>query len=46
MPIPAAIQQDAIEIIKDHFASGVYEPSTTTYHLRWFYVLKGDRKSL
>jgi hypothetical protein len=46
MPIPAAIQQDAIQIIKDQIASGVYEPSTIAYHSRWFCVLKGDGKSL
>jgi hypothetical protein len=46
MPIPAAIQQDAIQIIKDRIASDVYEPSTTAYRSRWFCVLKGDRKSL
>jgi hypothetical protein len=46
MPISAAIQQDTIQIIKDQITSGVYEPSTTTYHSRWFYVLKGDGKSL
>jgi hypothetical protein len=46
MPIPAAIQQDMIQIIKDRIASGVYEPSTAAYRLRWVCVLKGDRKSL
>jgi hypothetical protein len=46
MPIPAAIQQDVIQIIKDQITSGVYEPSTTTYRSCWFCVLKEDRKSL
>ena len=46
IPIPPAIQQDAIQIIKDHIASGVYEPSTAAYCLRWFCVVKQDGKSL
>jgi hypothetical protein len=46
MLIPAAIQQDAIQIIKDRIASGVYEPSTAAYRSRWFCGLKGDGKSL
>jgi hypothetical protein len=46
MSIPAAIQQDAIQIIKDRITSGVYEPSTAAYRSRWFCVLKGDGKSL
>jgi hypothetical protein len=46
MPIPAAIQQDVIQIIKDWIALGVYEPSTAAYRSRWFCVLKGDGKSL
>jgi hypothetical protein len=46
MPIPAAIQQDTIQIIKDQITSGIYEPSTAAYRLRWYCVLKGDGKSL
>jgi hypothetical protein len=46
MPIPAAIQQDTIQIIKDWITSGVYEPSTAAYRSHWFCVLKGDGKSL
>ena len=46
IPIPPAIQQDAIQIIKDHIASGVYEPSTAAYHSRWFCGVKQDGKSL
>jgi hypothetical protein len=46
MPIPAVIQQDMIQSIKDRITSGVYEPSTTAYHSCWFCVLKGDGKSL
>jgi hypothetical protein len=46
MLIPAAIQQDAIQIIKDRITSDVYESSTAAYRSCWFCVLKGDRKSL
>ena len=37
---------DAIQIIKDCIASGVYKPSTTVYRLHWFCILKADGKSL
>jgi len=37
---------DTVQIIKDRIASGVYEPSTSTYRSRWFCVLKQDGKSL
>ena len=46
IPIPPAIQQDAIQIIKDRIASGVYEPLTAAYRSCWFCVVKQDGKSL
>ena len=46
IPVPPAIQQGAIQIIKDRIASGVYEPSTAAYRSCWFCVLKQDGKSL
>ncbi|KAF8547107.1 hypothetical protein OG21DRAFT_1395284, partial [Imleria badia] len=46
IPIPPAFWDQAIQIIKDRIASGVYEPSATAYRSRWFCVLKQDGKTL
>ena len=46
IPIPPSKWNDTIQIIKDHIATGVYEPSTATYCSHWFCVLKQDGKSL
>ena len=46
IPIPPSSWDQAIQIIKDHIASGVYEPSAAAYRSRWFCVLKQDSKTL
>ena len=46
IPIPPLSWDQAIQIIKDHIASGVYEPSAAAYRSRWFCVLKQDGKML
>ena len=46
MPIPPSSWDQAIQIIKDHIASGVYEPSAAAYRSRWFCVLKQDSKTI
>ena len=43
IPIPPSSWDQAIQIIKDHITSGVYEPSTAAYRLHWFCMLKQDR---
>ena len=46
IPIPPSSWDQAIQIIKDRIASGVYEPSTAAYWSHWFCVLKQDSKTL
>jgi hypothetical protein len=46
IPIPPAMLGEVICIIKEKISSGVYEPSTTAYHSRWFCVIKKDGKLL
>jgi hypothetical protein len=46
IPIPPATLGEVVRIIKEKIASGVYEPSTAAYRLRWFCVVKKDGKSL
>ena len=46
IPIPPGIFKEVVGIIKDKIASGVYEPSNSSYRSRWFCVLKKDGKSL
>lgn len=46
LPIPPGIFDDVVKIIKDKIASGVYEPSNSSYRSRWFCVKKKDGKSL
>jgi len=44
--IPPAIHNEVCSIIKRKIDTGVYEPSNSSYHLRWCCVIKKDRKSL
>ena len=44
--IPPSSWDQAIQIIKDRIASGVYEPSAAAYRSRWFCMLKQDSKTL
>ena len=46
IPIPPGILDDVVKIIKDKIASGVYEPSNSSYRSRWFCVIKADGKSM
>jgi hypothetical protein len=46
IPIPPATLGEVVCIIKEKIVSGVYEPSTATYRLHWFCVVKKDGKSL
>ena len=46
IPIPPGIFDQVIQIIKDKIASGIYEPSNSSYRSRWFCVVKKDGKSL
>ncbi|GBE80065.1 hypothetical protein SCP_0212680 [Sparassis crispa] len=46
IPIPLGIREQVIQVIHDKIASGVYEPSNSSYRSRWFCVLKKDEKSL
>lgn len=46
IPIPNGIHERVLQIIKDKIASGVYEPSSSSYRSRWFCVVKKDGKSL
>lgn len=46
IPIPPGIYDEVCGIIRKKIASGVYEPSNSSYRSRWFCVLKKDGKSL
>ena len=46
IPILPLSWDQAIQIIKDRIASGVYKPSATAYRSRWFCMLKQDGKML
>ena len=39
-PIPPGIREEVIKLIKSKIASGVYEPSNSSYQSRWFCVTK------
>ena len=39
-PIPPGIHDDVIKLIKSKIASGVYEPSNSSYQSQWFCVAK------
>ena len=42
IPIPPGKYNQIIRIIKDKIASGVYEPSNSSYHSCWFCIYKKD----
>jgi hypothetical protein len=44
LPIPKAIQEDVIQLIKERLESGLYEEATSTYSGRWFVVQKKNGK--
>jgi len=39
-PIPPGIRDEVVKLIKSKIASGVYEPSNSSYQSRWFCVAK------
>lgn len=39
-PLPPGLFDHVVDIIRDKIASGVYEPSTSSYRSRWFCVVK------
>ncbi|KIK32850.1 hypothetical protein CY34DRAFT_42355, partial [Suillus luteus UH-Slu-Lm8-n1] len=46
IPILPATLDKVVTIIKEKITSGVYKPSTASYQLRWFCVVKKDGTSL
>lgn len=46
IPIPPGIRDKVIAAVKEKIASGVYEPSNSSYRSRWFCVPKKDGVSL
>ncbi len=46
IPIPPGLYHEVIEIVKDKIASGIYEPSSSSYRSKWFTVFKKDGRSL
>ena len=46
IPIPPALFEQVVAIVKAKFDAGVYEFSNSSYRSRWFCVLKKDKKSL
>ena len=46
IPIPPLSWDQAIQIIKNRIASGVYKPSAAAYWSCWFCMLKQDSKTL
>jgi len=43
-PIPPGIRDEVISLIKSKIASGVYEPSNSSYQSKWFCVAKKNGK--
>ncbi len=46
IPIPPGLYHEVIDIVKDKIASGIYEPSSSSYRSKWFTVFKKDGRSL
>jgi len=46
IPIPPRIYDEVCCLIKVKLDTGMYEPSNSSYHSRWFCVVKKDGKSL
>ncbi|KZV78183.1 DNA/RNA polymerase, partial [Exidia glandulosa HHB12029] len=46
IPIPHAIRDRLIELLKQKIDAGVYEPSNSAYRSGWFCVVKKDGSSL
>jgi hypothetical protein len=46
IPVPPSTINEVTHIIKEKIDSGIYEPSTSSYRLHWFCIVKKDGKSL
>jgi len=46
IPIPPGIYKEVCKLIQNKIEAGVFEPSNSSYHSRWFTVTKKDGKSL
>lgn len=46
IPIPPGIRDQVVKIIKAKIASGVYEPSSSSYRSSWFCVPKAEKGAL
>jgi hypothetical protein len=44
IPIPPGIKNDVMDLLKEKIDAGVYEPSQSSYHARWFCVPKKSGK--
>ncbi|OJA16950.1 hypothetical protein AZE42_13891, partial [Rhizopogon vesiculosus] len=43
-PIPPGIHDEVIALVKSKIASGVYEPSNSSYQSKWFCIAKKNGK--
>lgn len=46
LPIPPAVKEELLTLLKAKIDAGVYEPSNAAYRSKWFCVVKKDGKSL
>jgi transposase InsO family protein len=44
IPIPPGIRERVIQLLKDKIATGLYEPSQSSYRSKWFCVMKKTGK--
>ena len=44
IPIPPALKERVVQLLREKIAAGVYEPSQSSYRSRWFCVLKKNGK--
>ncbi|GAW05691.1 DNA RNA polymerase [Lentinula edodes] len=42
LPIPPGIRNKVIQLVREKVASGLYEPSNSSYRSQWFVVAKSD----
>ena len=46
IPIPPGLYKEVCQLIQNKIDAGVFKPSNSSYHSRWFTVTKKDGKSL
>jgi len=44
IPIPPGIHKHVIQLLRDKIAAGLYEPTQSSYHSKWFCVMKKNGK--